>query len=194
MCARGFRVNCEKQLSDKITNHHSTQGRRKRCRISTGAMPSKSGPAWSPAPRRSGGPSARPLQAVPEKGASLRVLRPSKFVQGDETLWLENTQEIRRRRPASRSASTARAGKTCGRNPRSPRMSARARTSSMAGTTTRTSIRTSCVDLTDLGRLSRQEVWRLVRRLQEVRHAATASGSRCRSAPPAPASSIASPG
>ena len=29
----------------------------------------------------------------PEKGASLRVLRPSKFVQGDETLWLENTKK-----------------------------------------------------------------------------------------------------
>jgi multiple sugar transport system substrate-binding protein len=27
----------------------------------------------------------------PEKGASLRVMRPSKFVQGDETLFLENT-------------------------------------------------------------------------------------------------------
>lgn len=29
----------------------------------------------------------------PEKGASLRVLRPSKFVQGDETVWLENTKK-----------------------------------------------------------------------------------------------------
>jgi multiple sugar transport system substrate-binding protein len=28
-----------------------------------------------------------------EKGASLRVLRPSKFVQGDETVWLENTKK-----------------------------------------------------------------------------------------------------
>ena len=28
-----------------------------------------------------------------EKGATLRVLRPSKFVQGDETLWLENTEK-----------------------------------------------------------------------------------------------------
>lgn len=28
-----------------------------------------------------------------EKGASLRVLRPSKFVQGDETLWLENSKK-----------------------------------------------------------------------------------------------------
>ncbi len=27
----------------------------------------------------------------PEKGASLRVMRPAKFVQGDETLFLENT-------------------------------------------------------------------------------------------------------
>lgn len=29
----------------------------------------------------------------PEKGASLRVLRPSKFVQGDETQWLANTKK-----------------------------------------------------------------------------------------------------
>src|SRR5688500_8782116 len=27
----------------------------------------------------------------PEKGASLRVMRPAKFVQGDETLFLQNT-------------------------------------------------------------------------------------------------------
>jgi multiple sugar transport system substrate-binding protein len=31
---------------------------------------------------------------TPEKGASLRILRPSKFVQGDETLWLENTRKF----------------------------------------------------------------------------------------------------
>jgi multiple sugar transport system substrate-binding protein len=29
----------------------------------------------------------------PEKGAKLRVMRPSKFVQGDETLWLENSKK-----------------------------------------------------------------------------------------------------
>ena len=29
-----------------------------------------------------------------EQGASLRVLRPAKFVQGDETLWMENTQKF----------------------------------------------------------------------------------------------------
>lgn len=28
-----------------------------------------------------------------EKGAKLRVLRPSKFVQGDETVWMENTKK-----------------------------------------------------------------------------------------------------
>lgn len=33
------------------------------------------------------------LSYKPEKGASLRVLRPSKFVQGDETMWLENTKK-----------------------------------------------------------------------------------------------------
>ena len=34
------------------------------------------------------------LKLEPEKGASLRVLRPSKFVQGDETLWMENTKKF----------------------------------------------------------------------------------------------------
>src|SRR5258708_8504034 len=33
------------------------------------------------------------LNLAPEKGATLRVLRPSKFVQGDETLWMENTEK-----------------------------------------------------------------------------------------------------
>lgn len=33
------------------------------------------------------------LSYKPEKGASLRVLRPSKFVQGDETVWLENSKK-----------------------------------------------------------------------------------------------------
>ncbi|GAB4175118.1 MAG: ABC transporter substrate-binding protein [Thalassobaculales bacterium] len=32
-------------------------------------------------------------EVKPEKGASIRVLRPSKFVQGDETVWLENTKK-----------------------------------------------------------------------------------------------------
>src|SRR5581483_3116706 len=34
---------------------------------------------------------AAELKLTPEKGATLRVLRPSKYDQGDETLWLENT-------------------------------------------------------------------------------------------------------
>src|SRR5690554_1970879 len=40
-----------------------------------------------------GAQGAPSLSYKPEKGASLRVLRPSKFVQGDETLWLENTKK-----------------------------------------------------------------------------------------------------
>jgi multiple sugar transport system substrate-binding protein len=36
---------------------------------------------------------AQELKLTPEKGAKLRVLRPAKFVQGDETLWLENTKK-----------------------------------------------------------------------------------------------------
>ena len=33
------------------------------------------------------------LDLKPEEGASLRVLRPAKFVAGDEKLWLENTEK-----------------------------------------------------------------------------------------------------
>ncbi|HMR31399.1 MAG TPA: ABC transporter substrate-binding protein [Geminicoccaceae bacterium] len=36
---------------------------------------------------------ALPNQPI-EKGATLRVLRPAKFVQGDETLWLENSKKF----------------------------------------------------------------------------------------------------
>jgi multiple sugar transport system substrate-binding protein len=36
---------------------------------------------------------AQEFKLTPEKGAKLRVLRPAKFVQGDETLWLENTKK-----------------------------------------------------------------------------------------------------
>src|SRR4029453_3129074 len=31
------------------------------------------------------------IDLKPEAGATLRVLRPAKFVKGDETMWLENT-------------------------------------------------------------------------------------------------------
>ncbi|MGQ0662878.1 MAG: ABC transporter substrate-binding protein [Pseudomonadota bacterium] len=33
------------------------------------------------------------FKLTPETGAKLRVMRPSKFVQGDETVWLENTKK-----------------------------------------------------------------------------------------------------
>jgi len=36
---------------------------------------------------------AQELNLKPEDGATLRVLRPVKFVQGDETMWLENTKK-----------------------------------------------------------------------------------------------------
>jgi len=38
-------------------------------------------------------PAGAEWNVKPEKGAKLRVMRPSKFVQGDETLWLENTKK-----------------------------------------------------------------------------------------------------
>ena len=34
---------------------------------------------------------------TPEKGASIRILRPAKFVQGDETLWNENSKKFEQR-------------------------------------------------------------------------------------------------
>ncbi|MBM3568223.1 MAG: extracellular solute-binding protein [Alphaproteobacteria bacterium] len=37
---------------------------------------------------------AQELALEAEKGATLRVLRPSKFVQGDENLWLANTEKF----------------------------------------------------------------------------------------------------
>jgi multiple sugar transport system substrate-binding protein len=43
-------------------------------------------PAWAQA-------QAPAWTIKPEKGATLRVLRPSKFVQGDETQWLANTKK-----------------------------------------------------------------------------------------------------
>jgi multiple sugar transport system substrate-binding protein len=52
--------------------------------VAGASVAAASGPASAQAPE---------LKLTPEKGASLRVLRPSKFVQGDETLWLENTKK-----------------------------------------------------------------------------------------------------
>ncbi len=52
--------------------------------VVAGATVAAAGPASAQVPE---------FKPVPEKGATLRVLRPSKFVQGDETLWLENTKK-----------------------------------------------------------------------------------------------------
>ena len=87
---------------------------------------------------------------TPEKGAKLRVLRWKRFVQGDEDVWAGQHRRSSPRRPASRCASTPKAGKTCGPRRRWRRTSAAARTSSSARSRTRTSIRRSCVDVTDV--------------------------------------------
>jgi multiple sugar transport system substrate-binding protein len=61
--------------------------RRDSLKIGAGAIAGAAvGAGLSPRP-------ARALELQPEAGASLRVLRPAKFVQGDETLWLENTKK-----------------------------------------------------------------------------------------------------
>jgi multiple sugar transport system substrate-binding protein len=73
---------------------------------------------------------ANELKLTPEKGAKLRVLRPSKFVQGDETVWLENTKKYqqmtgverrrgpRRQRGLGRPASKVGGGRKRGPRPR----------------------------------------------------------------------------
>jgi hypothetical protein len=80
----------------------------------------------------------------PEAGASLRLLRWSPFVQGDEDAWLANTKKFTERRPASKSDD--RQGKL-GRHPsevgRGRERRIRPRHGSRAGSTIRTSIRTS---------------------------------------------------
>ena len=131
-----------------------------------------------------------------ENGAELRVLRPSKFVQGDETAVPREHQEVHRadRRPGH--GRPARAGRTCGprrrraaaigsgpdivfawsddphkfedtvRRPDRPRRPISARSMAAGGRSSRSTAR--------------------ARR--------PANGSPCRSAAPATASSIASPG
>ena len=76
------------------------------------------------------------------RARKLRVLRWSRFVQGDiDPTW--RTSRSSPRSTASRCASTTRAGKTCARRRPSRPTPARARTSSCRPTTTRTSIRKS---------------------------------------------------
>jgi TAT (twin-arginine translocation) pathway signal sequence. len=84
---------------------------------------------------------------TPEKGATLRVLRWKRFVQGDEDKWLENTKKFTGR-PASRCASTAKAGRTCARRRRCGERRAAARTSSSRPSRMRTSIPDKLVDVT----------------------------------------------
>ena len=59
---------------------------------------------------------AAPKFAI-EKGASLRMLRPVRFVQADEDVFRANAPNSPRR-PASRSRSTSSAGKTSTSRPR----------------------------------------------------------------------------
>ena len=87
-------------------------------------------------------PSPRNRAYTPEAGASLRLLRWSPFVKGDEDAWLANTKKFTER-PASRCASTRKAGKTSARRPRSPPTSVPAPTWCCAGSTMPTSIPTS---------------------------------------------------
>ena len=86
--------------------------------------------------------SAQPPDLPIEDGATLRIVRPSKFVDGDQVVFEQNTKAFTEKR-ASRSRSTTRPGRICGPRPRSRPMSGPARTSCWPGSTTRSSIRTS---------------------------------------------------
>ena len=61
---------------------------------------------------------APPPKLPPEKGASLRVLRPAKFVDPDERIFNANTKKYAEADRRSRSRSTISPGTTCRR--RSP--------------------------------------------------------------------------
>ena len=60
-----------------------------------------------------------------EKGAVLRVMRPSKFVAGDEQLFMQEHAEVHRKGRASSKGRDAVPGRTSGRRLRSPPTSAR---------------------------------------------------------------------
>jgi multiple sugar transport system substrate-binding protein len=68
--------------------------RRDGLRVGMGAVAAAG--LWRPGEGRAavGAADVQAPEFKPENGASLRVLRPSKFVQGDETLWLENTKKF----------------------------------------------------------------------------------------------------
>ena len=111
---------------------------------------------------------AQQWNGTPEKGAKLRVLRWSRFVQGDIDQYMKNVQKFtgqdrhrsaRRQRGLGGRAAEGRGG---GEHRRRPGHHPAART------TTRTSIRRSCVDVTDVCDVPRQEVRRLVSRVRAV--------------------------
>ncbi len=113
--------------------------------------------AASAAARRS----PRSLTYTPEDGASLRVLRWSPFVKGDEEQWLANTKKFTEATGVAGAASTRRAGRTSARRRRSPPMSAPGRTSS--GLVRRSApISRQAAGRDRARRLSRQQIWRLV--------------------------------
>jgi multiple sugar transport system substrate-binding protein len=63
--------------------------RRESLKIGAGAIAGAAVGAGLSLPAR-----AQELNLKPEDGATLRVLRPAKFVAGDEKLWLENTEKF----------------------------------------------------------------------------------------------------
>ncbi len=128
----------------------------------------------------------------PEAGATLRVLRPAKFVAGDEKLWLENTEKYHQGDRRAGQGGEPGLGGSASRSRRSPPMSARVRMSSMAGTTTPISIRTSW-SISPISASISIRSTAAGTTCARSSACGTASGSPFRWAPPARASSIASP-
>ncbi len=67
-----------------------------------------------------------------EKGATLRVLRPAKFVDPDEVFFRANTKKFTDATGIDVQVDFVEVGKTCGRRSRSPPIPAPVRTSSSA--------------------------------------------------------------
>jgi hypothetical protein len=78
----------------------------------------------------------------PEKGASLRLMRWKRFVEGDEKVWMENTKKFSDKYKVEVRVDSE-SFETSVRKPPWRRTSAVDPTSSSAGTTTRIFIRTS---------------------------------------------------
>jgi hypothetical protein len=112
---------------------------------------------------------ATQLQYKPEAGAKLRVLRWKRFVQGDEDLWNANAKKF-----TELTGVEVRVDNEGWEDvrPRLPWRQRRQRPGHRAGLVRRSAaVPDKLVDVTDVATYLGNKLWRLVRRLQEIRHA-----------------------